>query len=255
MITMEQLTECMPTGLRIWLKERKPKALEKVGELADDYISARKSAKEAPRRCHCCNKISHVAAECGSRVPAEQKQAKLASGQTMAGNQGRVHLQPRCYRYNKLGHIATKCPENKGATWQQRSHYQPPMRHSSTNFVTTRDGMHGEVKQFEEIPVKIPSTRENRGKAYGIIVGYWMLQVLDRCQSRSTRKDSARGMCVNTVRPRRLEVISYCNFGRGSRREDVYIKSGSGGEPIEICIVGKRCKRPGENDYKRRRGS
>ena len=140
-IIMEQLTECMPTGLRIWLKERKPKTIEQVGELADDYISARKSAKEVPRRCHRCNQIGHVAAECGSTIPAEQKQTKLASRQTMAGNQGRVHLQPRCYRCNKLGHIATKCPENKGATWQQQSHYHPPMKHGSSNFVTTKDGM------------------------------------------------------------------------------------------------------------------
>ena len=153
-IIMEQLTECMPTGLRIWLKERKPKTIEQVGELADDYISARKSAKEVPRRCHRCNQIGHVAAECGSTIPAEQKQTKLASRQTMAGNQGRVHLQPRCYRCNKLGHIATKCPENKGATWQQQSHYHPPMRHGSSNFVTTRDGMPKEVKQFEEMPVE-----------------------------------------------------------------------------------------------------
>ena len=48
-MVMEQLTECMPTGLRIWLKERKPKTTEEVGELADDYIAAQKSTNDVPR--------------------------------------------------------------------------------------------------------------------------------------------------------------------------------------------------------------
>jgi len=87
--------------------------------------------------------------------------------------------------------------------------------------------MHREVKQFEEMPVEylVQGRVESR---------------VDRCQSRSIRKDSARGICVNEVRTRRLEVISYCNCGCGSRWEDVYIESGSGREPIEKCIVGKR---------------
>ena len=44
-MVMEQLTKCMPTGLQIWLKERKPKTTEEVGKLADDYIAAWKSTK------------------------------------------------------------------------------------------------------------------------------------------------------------------------------------------------------------------
>ena len=175
---MEQVTECMPTGLRIWLKERKPKTIEEVGELADDYISARKSTKEAPRRCHRSNKIGHVAAECGSTVPAEQKQMMLASGQTMTGNQGKMHSQPRCYRCNKLGHIATKCPENKGAQWQQQSqHYQPSMRHGSTNFITPRNGIQKEVKHMEEMPMEY--------RVQGKVEGQPVELLLDRGCSKS----------------------------------------------------------------------
>ena len=50
MMVMEQLMESMPTDLKIWLKERKPKTILEVGELADDYVTARKCAKEEQKK-------------------------------------------------------------------------------------------------------------------------------------------------------------------------------------------------------------
>ena len=123
-IVMEQLVECMPTGLQIWLNERKLKTIDEVGELAYDYIAARKSAKDVPRRCHNCNKIGHIAAECGSVASVEQKQTKITGGQTTTVNQGSVYSQPRCYGCNKLGHISTRCPESKGSLQQQKQPFR-----------------------------------------------------------------------------------------------------------------------------------
>ena len=40
-IVMEQLINTMPSQVRVWVKERKPKTSKEAGELADDYVQAR----------------------------------------------------------------------------------------------------------------------------------------------------------------------------------------------------------------------
>ena len=115
-IVMEQLTECMPTGLRIWLKERKPKTIEEVGEMADDYVVARKCTKEEPKRCYKCHQPGHIAAKCWSNDEQEVQQP-VQRPVTRTG-EGRWKPsppppQPRCFKCNELGHIALRCPENK----------------------------------------------------------------------------------------------------------------------------------------------
>ena len=42
-IAVEQLLNCMPLGIRIWVRERKPKMVAEAGRLADDYAEARGS--------------------------------------------------------------------------------------------------------------------------------------------------------------------------------------------------------------------
>ena len=163
-IVMEQLTECMPNGLRIWLKERKPKTVNEIGELADDYVAARKSAKDVPRRCHSCKKLGHIAAECISSASAEQKQIKITNGQTMTYNQGRGNPQPRCYRCNKLGHISTRCPENKGSQQQQQQHHQPQLRHGNVNFTTPKSLMERQTEEQEKDPVEYRVQGKIEGK-------------------------------------------------------------------------------------------
>ena len=40
-VAVEQLLNSMPTGVRIWVSERKPKTVAEAGKLADDYTLAR----------------------------------------------------------------------------------------------------------------------------------------------------------------------------------------------------------------------
>ena len=41
LIATEQLLEALPTEVRIWVRERKPKTATEAGQLADDYVQAR----------------------------------------------------------------------------------------------------------------------------------------------------------------------------------------------------------------------
>ena len=130
MMVMEQLMESMPTDLKIWLKERKPKTTLEVGELADDYVTARKCAKEEQKRCHKCHQIGHIAAKCWNNVQGIQQQT-VQSTVTKGGVQWKPNItsplqqQPRCFNCNRLGHIAMKFPENRTSqqTGQGKANY------------------------------------------------------------------------------------------------------------------------------------
>ena len=87
---MEQLTECMPTGLRIWLEERKPKTIEEVGQRADDYVIARKRTKEEPKRCYNCHQVGHIAAKCW-RNDEQEVQQPVQQLATTTGDGNQVH--------------------------------------------------------------------------------------------------------------------------------------------------------------------
>ena len=79
-IAVEQLLNSMPVGIRIWVRERKPKTVAEAGRLADDYTEARgsvesQSVQEAarepsrivsgsPRRCYGCGEPGHIARNC-----------------------------------------------------------------------------------------------------------------------------------------------------------------------------------------------
>ena len=62
MLVMEQLINTMPSDLRVWIRERKPKSTLEAGELADQYMQARDSVRSEGgkqdkrpterRRCH-----------------------------------------------------------------------------------------------------------------------------------------------------------------------------------------------------------
>ena len=164
-IVMEQLTECMPTGLRIWLKERKPKTMEEVGEMADDYVVARKCTKEEPKRCYKCHQPGHIAAKCWSNDEQEVQQP-VQRPVTRTG-EGRWKPsppppQPRCFKCNELGHIALRCLENKESQemGQEKAYFSG----------------HAEALNDNK-PVEYCA----QGKVNRIIAGHRMFEDNDRC--------------------------------------------------------------------------
>ena len=74
MLVMEQLINMMPSDLRVWIRERRPKSTLEAGELADQYMQARGSVRleggkqdkwpTERRRCHECKEMGHIAKDC-----------------------------------------------------------------------------------------------------------------------------------------------------------------------------------------------
>ena len=76
-IVLEQLVNTLPMDVQVWVRERKPKTSEEAGQLADDYLQARKQTNDQPWsakksiRCYRCKKLGHTAKECrGSSEPS-----------------------------------------------------------------------------------------------------------------------------------------------------------------------------------------
>ena len=79
------IEQSLPTGVRIWFSERKPDTVAAAGQLADDYVLARKrnadSGKGDPirdgaerpiasKRCGFCGRTGHVTKECRTAARA-----------------------------------------------------------------------------------------------------------------------------------------------------------------------------------------
>ena len=115
-LVMEQMLDVMPANLRIWLCERKPTSVAETGSMADDYLSARTrkqpaqpkpdiEKKEVPgketRRCHLCQQVGHIAANCRERQRSETDARK---------DRSRDQTERKCYNCHQRGHIARQCP-------------------------------------------------------------------------------------------------------------------------------------------------
>ena len=75
---VEQLLNSLPSGVQIWVSERKPKSVAEAGKLTNDYVQARRSKEgsqtEEPnslrttghsvRQCFKCGKSGNVSCDC-----------------------------------------------------------------------------------------------------------------------------------------------------------------------------------------------
>jgi len=118
-VAVEQLLNVMPEDIRVWVRERKPKTAAEAGELADDYLQARKREMKAEpirttdkspeaaerKRCYTCGSVKHLAWECpqgsrsGGAAPGRERHQK---------QEGEV----KCFNCGRRGHISTRCPRD-----------------------------------------------------------------------------------------------------------------------------------------------
>ena len=126
---MEQLLNTMPSSVRIWVSERKPKTSQEAGQLADDYQQARRRTqhgvnwnqpqeikKEATtlKRCHTCNQVGHLAQDC----PKGNKSVGKMLGKDRPW---KTEGDFRCFNCNQKGHTSKNCPSS---TWDQDSRWK-----------------------------------------------------------------------------------------------------------------------------------
>ena len=116
------MLEALPTGI---LRERKPKTVAEAGQLADDYVQARRQESKSstdtgkggePTRsqagvrpkCNSCGRIGHRTREC-RRGPARSSGPKEPSRSTT----GEKFKDVTCWQCFQKGHIAVNCPGAK----------------------------------------------------------------------------------------------------------------------------------------------
>lgn len=115
-VDTEQLLNTMPEDVQVWVHECKPEAATEAGQLAEDFVQARKRTTSASncgvnqrqeageqRRCHTCNAVGHLARDC----PKGDKNG----GKAAATNPSqRPRREVECCNCHQKGHVMTKCP-------------------------------------------------------------------------------------------------------------------------------------------------
>ena len=97
----------------MWVKEQKPKTTLEVGQLADDYLEARKQTAKDDQTGKPClpapgtkpDHSQHDKEEGETSHPQEKR--PFRSGQ----RRGDYLSTVTCYNCGKQGHVATRCPE------------------------------------------------------------------------------------------------------------------------------------------------
>ena len=109
LIATEQVLRALPEGIRVWVHERKPKTAAEAGQLAEDYLQARRPLQgnkrmepvgqrtdgESVRRCFDCKQVGHLARDCPKR---------------QSGGVQKVRSELKCFSCGQKGHIAMRCP-------------------------------------------------------------------------------------------------------------------------------------------------
>ena len=135
LVVREQLLNTLPTDIRVWVAERKPRTAQMAAELADDYVQARKQTQDGkksptvsdgrapePKICSNCGLRGHLDKDCRRPPRTSPKQGPFSSRRPNRNYPGtgamsgtppwRAGSNVRCYNCSQVGHIASQCPHN-----------------------------------------------------------------------------------------------------------------------------------------------
>ena len=116
-VVLEQLLNTLPGDIRVWVRERKPTTSAEAGQLAEDYLQARRMTGRTEQsrwvdkrpmgalRCHTCGETGHLARDC-------RRGPKASESGSARGPAAVPRPDIRCYNCGKKGHLAMKCPSN-----------------------------------------------------------------------------------------------------------------------------------------------
>ena len=112
LIIMEQVLSGTPDDLAVWLRERKPKSLEELGKLAENYAQAR----NAEGRAESGRGVTPV--ERPGKLEKEKVSWEKKDGSSRfsgGGNRVKVNAlgEKQCFHCQQWGHLMYNCPNRK----------------------------------------------------------------------------------------------------------------------------------------------
>ena len=113
-VVVEQLLNTMPSDLRIWIRERKPATGAEAGNLADNYLQARR--REGVGLGKSSQETSKYGREGVGLGRSSQESGKCGLGRINqeSGKQGKGAGEMRsCHICGVVGHIAPNCPKKQ----------------------------------------------------------------------------------------------------------------------------------------------
>ena len=109
LVVIEQPLKTLPSEVRVWVHERKPKSSTEAGQLADDYVQARQTFQHSGSRKPGEKFRKHVQVE--NKAPSNKHQGGDGSSHKShaprnASDQRGQRKKQKCFNCRGIGHIA-----------------------------------------------------------------------------------------------------------------------------------------------------
>ena len=148
LIVIEQLLETLPSEVRVWVRERKPKTSTEAGQLADDYVQARKTTQRSGSRKPGEKSREHAPVETKTQSSKHQggdsPPHKSHATRNASDRKGQRKKQ-KCFNCRGIGHIAAECPSDAIFCKVRRAPNRKPGRLPPRQELTLKGEVEGKI--------------------------------------------------------------------------------------------------------------